>query len=303
MVSIFRFSEKLSGKSQDHFFLWSMVILPILAQSAYIFDAFYYLTHHSDDNAYEGLLSTILIVFAYLRYCSPIESRLALFIYYTFLCVLSEIGTIGYMVTFIIKKDLFFIIIYVFWGFIELIMTIMLIYCRVLMKYEINFIVENKHLFHFMSRLEIILAIFIPFFISKNFTTLTKDSIAFFLLFDFFSDSYVRFQGIWIKSTLYLFVATVTIAVAAEWLYFAQKLHHYEQIAAISELISACLCNLLIVLQFFPYHFTPIYITKIAREAFIFQQRLSMNLMNKNENEHVTVEKSNQIDTTLDSHC
>jgi hypothetical protein len=84
------------------------------------------------------------------------------------------------MITFIIKKDLFFIIIYGLWGFIELLITIMLIYCRIIMRYEINFIVENKHLFHFMSRLEIILAIFIPFFINKNFTTLTKDSIAFF---------------------------------------------------------------------------------------------------------------------------
>jgi hypothetical protein len=303
MVSILRLSEKRNDQGQDNFFLWSMVILPILAQVAYIFDAFYYLTHHSNGNAYEGLLSTILIVFAYLRYCSPIESRLILFIYYIFLCLLSEIGTIGYMIIFIIKKDLFFTLVYIFWGVIELIMTIMLIYCRVLMKYQINFIVENKHLFHFMSRLEIILAIFIPFYINKNFTTLTKDSIAFFLLFDFFSDSYVRFQGIWIKSTLYLFVATVTVAVAAEWLYFGAKLHYYEQISAVSELISACLCNLLIVLQFFPYHFTPINITKIAREGFIFQQRLSMNLMDKNENQHVNIEKSNKIDTTLDSYC
>jgi hypothetical protein len=300
MVSIFRLAEKRSSEGKDNFFLWSMVILPILAQGAYIFDAFYYLTHHSDNNAYEGLLSTILIVFAYLRYCSPIESRLTLFLYYILLCLLSEIGTIGYMITFIIKKDLFFIIVYACWGLIELLITIMLIYCRIIMKYPINFIVENKHLFHFMSRLEIILAIFIPFYISKNFTTLTEDSIAFFILFDFFSASYVRFQGIWIKSTLYLFVATVTTAVAAEWLYFAQKLHYYEQMSAISELISACLCNLLIVLQFFPYHFTPIHIAKIAREGFIFQQRLSLDLMNKNENQHSDLEKT---DTTLDSHC
>jgi hypothetical protein len=92
----------------------------------------------------------------------------------------------------------------------------------------------------------------------------------------------------------------VTTAVAAEWLYFAQKLYYYEQISAISELISACLCNLLIVLQFFPYHFTPIHIAKTAREGFIFQQRLSLDLMNKNENQHSDLEKT---DTTLDSHC
>ena len=102
-----------------------MVILPFLAQSAYIFDAFYYLTHQTDGNGYEGLLSTILIVFTYLRYCSPIECRLSLCVYYIFLCLLSEIGNIGYMIAFIMKKDIFFTIVYGFWGFIELIMTIM----------------------------------------------------------------------------------------------------------------------------------------------------------------------------------
>jgi hypothetical protein len=87
MVTIIRLSEKRSGEGQDKFFLWSMVILPILAQGAYIFDAFYYLTYHAREHTYEGLLSTILIVFAYLRYCSPIESRITLFIYYIFLCL------------------------------------------------------------------------------------------------------------------------------------------------------------------------------------------------------------------------
>ena len=303
MVNILRLADKLPEKEQDHFFLWSMVILPIVAQGAYIFDAFFFLTHQNHDNAYEGLVSTILIVFAYLRYCSPIKNRIALFIYYIFLCILSQVGTIGYVLTFIWKKDNFSIIVYCFRGFIEVIMTIMLIYCRIVMRYEINFIVENKHLFHFMSRLEIILAIFIPIFISKNFTTITRDSIAFFLLFDFFSASYARFQGVWIKSTLYLFVATVTTAVATEWVYIVQKKHCYEQIAVISELISAVLCNLLIILQFFPYHFTPIHITKIARDGFLFQQRLSLDLMHKNQKQIVDVDKSTKLSTISDSNC
>lgn len=303
MVNILRLADKLPEREQDHFFLWSMVILPIVAQGAYIFDAFFYLTHHAHDNAYEGLLSTILIVFAYLRYCSPIKNRLTLFIYYIFLCILGEVGTIGYVITFIGKKDTFSIAVYCCRGFIELIMTIMLIYCRIVMRYEINFIVENKHLFHFMSRLEIILAIFIPIFISQNFTTITRDSIAFFLLFDFFSGSYVRFQGIWIKSALYLFVATVTAAVATEWIYIVRKKHIYEQIAAVNELISAVLCNLLIILQFFPYHFTPIHIAKIARDGFLFQQRLSLDLMHKNQKQIVIEEKPNKISTVSDSIC
>lgn len=38
-------TEKWPREGRDNFFLWSMVILPILAQGAYIFDAYYYLTH------------------------------------------------------------------------------------------------------------------------------------------------------------------------------------------------------------------------------------------------------------------
>ena len=67
MVGLFHINNRQVHEGQDHFFLWSMIILPIIAQGAYIFDAFYYLAHHTETNAYEGLLSTILIVFAYLR--------------------------------------------------------------------------------------------------------------------------------------------------------------------------------------------------------------------------------------------
>ena len=311
MVGLFHISNRQVHEGQDHFFLWSMIILPILAQGAYIFDAFYYLAHHTETNAYEGLLSTILIVFAYLRYCSPIECRVKLFVYYIFLCLLNVAGSIGYTIVFVIKKDWFFIVVYVCWALIEICFTIMLIYCRVIWRQPINFIVENRHLFHFMSRLETILAIFIPFFINKSFITLTKDSIAFFLLFDFFSGSYVRFRGIWIKSALYLFVGTVTIAVAAEWLYFVQKAHYYEQISAVSELISACLCNTLIILQFFPYHFPPVHISRIAREGFNFQQRLSLVSMAKakekeDQEQQQQQQKNIEVETSekpIDSNC
>ena len=281
MVGLFHISDRQTHENQDHFFLWSMIILPILAQAAYIFDAFYYLVCHNDTGGYEGLLSTILIVFAYLRYCSPIECRRKLFLYYVFLCLANVAGSMGYMVVFIIQKDWFFIIVYICWALIEICFTIMLIYCRVICKHPISFSVENKHLFHFMSRLETLLAIFIPFFTSKSFVTLTKDSIAFFLLFDFFSGSYSRFRGTWIKLTLYLCVGTVTVAVAAEWLYFAKGHHYFEQISAISELLSACLCNTLIILQFFSSQFAPIHTTQITREGFVVQQRLRLRAMNK----------------------
>ncbi|CAF4343447.1 unnamed protein product, partial [Rotaria sordida] len=101
----------------------------------------------------------------------------------------------------------------------------------------------------------------------------------------------------------YLFVTTVTITVATECVYFAVQLHIYEQISAISELVSACLCNLLIILQFFPYHFTPINMIKISQECFGYQQHLNMYTKITNENQYTPREKSNKIVTTIDSYC
>ena len=115
--------------------------------------------------------------------------------------------------------------------------------------------IEQRHLFHFISRLEIILAIFIPVFFDTRLITLTKDNIAFYILFDFFAESYHRFHGIIIKATLYVFVITVTASVATEWIHIAKHEKKYEIVSLICELIAACLCYSLIVMQFFPNNF------------------------------------------------
>jgi len=277
MPSSFRLTLKTPDEGQDNFFLWSMVILPIVADIAYIYDAYYFLsqklTHH-----YEGLFSTILVVFTYLRYCAPIESPRILAIYYIVLCILNEAGTIGYLIVYVQLKDTYNIVIYIGWGLLEITMTGFLIYYRVIKRCQPNFRVESQHLFKFISRLEIILAIFIPFFLNNQSATLTKDSIAFFLLFDFFSESYSRFQGFWIKAFLYLFVCTVTVCVAAEWIFANEHVHTEEVIASIFEFLSACLCDTLIIFQFIPYHFKPRGIAEIARQALIFQQKLATDL-------------------------
>jgi hypothetical protein len=114
---------------------------------------------------------------------------------------------------------------------------------------------ENRHIFHFISRLEVILALFIPIFINQDLSTITRDNIAFFLLFDFFAEKYERFNGVWIKSCLYLFVIAVTASVASEWLYFGSKSHTCDYVTDVSELVSACFCYTLIIMQFFKYHF------------------------------------------------
>ena len=274
----FRLTLKAPSTGQDNFFLWSMVILPIVAEGAYIFDAYFFFTHYSGEHDYQGLLSTILIVFSYLRYCAPIESRRILAFYYIVLCLLNLAGTAGYLLVYIIHHDTFNIVIYFGWAVLEITVTIMLIHYRVFRRRHPSFHVESKHFFHFISRLEMLLAIFIPFFLNNISITLTKHSIAFFLLFDFFSDSYSRFQGFWIKAVLYLFVCTVTVCVASEWVFKNDHLHVYEIVSSVFELVSGCLCDILIIFQFIPYHLTSLDIAHIAREGYLLKQTVGPEL-------------------------
>jgi len=76
-----RLTLKAPKEGQDNFFLWNMVVLPILAEVAYIFDAYYNLSTFSH-HPYAGLFSTLLVVFTYLRYSAPIESTKMLVLYY-----------------------------------------------------------------------------------------------------------------------------------------------------------------------------------------------------------------------------
>jgi hypothetical protein len=151
-------------------------------------------------------------------------------------------------------------ILYSLWVTIDSIYCVCLIYCRVFSKHHnlhVHIPLEQEHLFHFISRLEIILAIFIPVFFDTHLITLTRDNIAFFILFDFFAESYKRFHGVTIRVTLYIFVITVTASVATEWIYIVNRKKQYEIASLICELVAACLCYILIVMQFFPANFIP----------------------------------------------
>lgn len=243
---------------QDQFFRWAMIFLPVLSLCAYVFDAYFYYfhtTHASNATIYEGLLSTIVLLFAYLQYCVPLESRSLLCVYYVFLWVLNEVGHIGYVLACIHNGNIFTAVILSIWMVLDTIHTVGLLYCRVYRQLDYFIDVKNKHIFHFISRLEFMLAIFIPVFINQDYTTITRDNIAFFLLFDFFSETYEKFKGAWIKSCLYLFVTFVTVSVSTEWLYVGFKNYKFEQIMEVSELIAGCFCYALIIMQFFGYHF------------------------------------------------
>ncbi|UJR38033.1 hypothetical protein I4U23_030715 [Adineta vaga] len=259
---------------QDRFFLYAMIFLPIFSSGTYLFDAWYHYANTTEERSYEGLLSTIVIVFSYLQYCVPIRSRKALTIYYIFLWSITETATIGYLLYYIKKKDVVNIIFNSCSILFDILFTSGLIYCRVVKQYEAHIVVENKHLFHFMSRLEVILTIFIPVYMNTKYTSLTRNMIAYFLLFDFFSDSYARFQGVWIKSALYLFAITTTISVATEWFYFNHHTHIYEQVSVLAELAAAILCDVIIILQFFPFHFKTQHVNNIARQALLIHRNL-----------------------------
>lgn len=259
---------------QDRFFLYAMVVLPFFSSGSYLFDAWYHYGHPHTERTYEGLLSTIVIVFSFLKYCAPIRSPRSLTIYFLLLCFITELATIGYLIHYIRKKDGFKIFFYCSMFIIDLLFTAGLIYCRVINEYQSHIVVENKHLFHFMSRLEVILTIFIPIYMNSSYTSLTRNMIAYFLLFDFFSDSYARFQGIWLKSSLYLFALATTISVATEWFYFNDHQHIYEEISMSAEIVATIFCDTIIILQFFPFHFKTQHIQNIAREALIYQHTL-----------------------------
>lgn len=282
---------------QDRFFLYAMVILPFCATGSYLFDAWYHFRFPAEERTYEGLLSTIMIVFYYLQYYTPIRSKTILAIYFILLCITKEAATIGYLIYYTHKGDTFKIIYYSCILIIDLSFTIGLLYCRIYHSYQSHIAVENKHLFHFMSRLEVILTIFIPAYMNIKYSSLTRNTIAFFLLFDFFSDSYSKFQGIWIKSALYLFVITTTISVASEWFYFNQALHAYEELSYASELAGAILCDSIIILQFFPFHFKPTHVRNIFRLGFNYKQKLDQSNGVNSIGETLSPSKSSDLNT------
>lgn len=246
------------NRADDGFFVITTVLLPIIAQVAYIFDVFYYHSNGIINSGYEGLLSSILSVFGYLQYCVPIRSRFLRFFYHLFLWILTEIGTLGHLISYAKKNDRFHMIIYSVWGTIDSIYFGCLIYYRVFTKdqhFRVHMAIEQRHLFHFISRLEVILAIFIPVFFDTRLVTLTKDNIAFYILFDFFAEYYHRFHGVKIKATLYTFVITVTASVATEWIHIAKHEKKFEIASLVCEVTAACLCYSLIVMQFCPDNF------------------------------------------------
>src|ERR1700722_14475761 len=104
-MGFFDLHEPEDGR--DRFFFYAMIILPFISAGCYVFDAWYHYVYYSQTCSYEGLLSSILIVFLYLQYYADIRSRTALAIYHILLWIITEIGTIGYLAYYIHERESF----------------------------------------------------------------------------------------------------------------------------------------------------------------------------------------------------
>jgi hypothetical protein len=144
--------ESLSYQSRadDRFFVIATVLLPFCAQGAYLFDVFYYHTH-SELTGYECLLSTTLSVFVYLQYSVPLRSRYLRFFYHFLLWILSEIGSLGHVVYYSKKNDVFHLVLYSLAATIDSIYFAGIVYCRVFAEHNVLRVHMPKIILRFIS--------------------------------------------------------------------------------------------------------------------------------------------------------
>ncbi|UJR18268.1 hypothetical protein I4U23_005171 [Adineta vaga] len=257
-VNIFRAFTHEAKYYYKYLFALKMAIFSILALGTYLFDAYFFMINAikgQDPGRFEGLLSTIVILFFYIQFCIPIRQKILLTIYFLILWILHVVGHIGYLIAFIYLENKYGIIVFGFWILGSTLYMMILIYYRVIRGQYHNIQIRNKHFFHFISQLEIILAIYIPTFGLSEVQTISRSSVAFFLLFDFFTGDYDRFHGLLIKFILHLFVGTVTASVALEFVFISVRLHGYEHASIIADVVSFYLFFLFILLQFHDNNF------------------------------------------------
>ncbi|CAF1534129.1 unnamed protein product [Didymodactylos carnosus] len=222
----------------------AMFLLPLISAGVYSGDAwFLYITH----SYYSGFLSTVSIIFFYLQFSTIIESNLYLLIYHTLICLLMLSGDIAYILYYIATKNLMQWILFIGYLILHSLFTA-LMYYKKRNNRRPRVLVEQSTLFHYISRLEIVFALFIPIFSNEKLHSRTTNNIAFFILFDFFFENYkvFRCRSKITKFLLYVFVIVVTVSAFFEWLFYARERHLYENLSAIPEIFATALCCYLI---------------------------------------------------------
>ena len=229
-----------------------------------------------EQHNYAGLTSTILLLFYYLQYDVKISSshpRLYL-IYQSLLLMCILTGDILYAYYYgHYKHDIFLMVIFIIYGIIDSTFVFIVGYLKYYRQYRVSMGISIHNLFHLMSRLEVLLIVLIPIFTSYD--VISTNSIAFFILYEFFSHSYNNPDLVYSGTSrlsfwLLIIFATMTVLFEnfefvydqrAEDAHNATTKEYNEELTRIflytsniMEILASVACYVLLLLQFFSKH-------------------------------------------------
>ena len=262
-------------------------LLPLIAVFAFLADGIWsnaaYDRHTTEQHNYAGLTSTLLILFYYLQYDVKISSshpRLYL-IYQSLMLIGMLTGDILFAYYYgHHKDDTLLMCVYIGFGIVDSTFIFIVGYLKYYRQYRVSMGISIHNLFHLMSRLEVLLIILIPIFTSYDVTS--SNSIAFFILYEFFSHSYNNPDLLYSgpsRLSFWLLIIFATMAVLCKNFQFVyqhntqqpftalnnattegnnasearnSKLEHgFDYASNIMELLAAMACYVLLLLQFY----------------------------------------------------
>jgi hypothetical protein len=255
-------------------------LLPLIAVLAFVGDGIWIISAYDPESKeqhnYAGLTSTILILFYYLQYDVKISSsHPKLYLIYQSLllaCILT--GDILYAYYYgHCDQNTVLMCIFIAYGLMDSAFVFIIGYLKWYRQYRVSMGLSIHNLFHLMSRLEVLLIVLIPIF--TTYDVISTNSIAFFILYEFFSHSYNNPDLIYSgcsRLSFWLLIICATMTVLCENFEFvydrrAQDAHAahdsaseermhtfamgFQYASNIMELSASMACYVLLVLQFF----------------------------------------------------
>lgn len=201
-------------------------MLPIVSAIAYNADAILFVILHNFENDkqrnYAGLLSTLLILFYYLQYDVQFNlTHCRLYLLYQFLLwILVFSANVLYVYYYhqMLHRPLMAYI-FVCYGIIDTVWIIIIGYLKFKGYHQHMFVISMENLFHLIAMVGQFLVIFIPIFGSHE--VITNNSMAFFILYEFFALSYTNMLNLkysrLTRLCFWLLLIFSTIAVAFEY--------------------------------------------------------------------------------------
>lgn len=212
------------------------IVLPIVSLIAFDVDAILFVVLYSPgDNKpknYAGLISTILMLFYYLHYdvrFNLTHPRIYI-LYQLLLWSLIFAGDLTYIYYYwkLLHRP-FMMAVFICYVIIDTIWISVIGYLKFKGYRQHMFIITMEKLFHLTSMVGQLLIIFIPIFGSHE--VITTNSMAFFILYEFFSASYTDILNLEHSKLgrlcFWLFIVFSTVAVAFE--YFVYALDHLAE--------------------------------------------------------------------------